>query len=150
MNVRRRGRGGLSVVAVVGLGAALVLVPAGSSSLVGLLAAPAPAGTAVSAADVASPLDITTVAGDSEVGFGGDGGPAVAAQINAPTGVAVDEQGNFFIADHDNHRIRRVAVDGTITTGAGNGTAGFSGDGGLATSAQLNDPWGVAVNSHQT
>lgn len=96
---------------------------------------------------VASDGTISTVAGDGTGGFGGDGGPALAAQLNSPTGVAVDAQGQLFIADHDNHRVRMIASDGTITTVAGDGAAGFGGDGGPATAAQLHDPAGVAVNS---
>ena len=146
MNVERRGRGWLAVVAVVGLSAALVLVPAGSSSLVGLLAAPAPTGTAVSAAAVGSALDITTVAGDGEVAFRGDGGPAVSAALGRPRGMAFDGKGNLFLADADNHRIRRVSPGGTVTTVAGTGVAGFGGDGGPATAAQLSSPFAVAVD----
>ena len=144
--MRRRGRGWFAVVAVVGLSAALVLVPAGSSSLVGLLAAPAPTGTAVSAAAVGSALDITTVAGDGEVAFRGDGGPAVSAALGRPRGMAFDGKGNLFLADADNHRIRRVSPGGTVTTVAGTGVAGFGGDGGPATAAQLNSPFAVAVD----
>ena len=90
---------------------------------------------------------ISTVAGDGTFGFGGDGGPATSAQLSFPTGVAVDSSGNLFIADTANHRIRKVDTSGTISTVAGNGTAGFSGDGGPATSAKLNFPFGVAVDS---
>ena len=90
---------------------------------------------------------ITTVAGNGVGGYSGDGGPATSASLNQPNGVAVDSSGNLFIADTGNHRIRRVdAVTGTITTVAGNGTQGFSGDGGAATSAELNFPYGVAVD----
>ena len=91
---------------------------------------------------------ITTVAGTGKFGFGGDGGPATSASLNEPRRVAVDDAGNLFIADTFNHRIRRVdAQTGVITTVAGNGRAGFSGDGGPATSASLNNPRGVAVDS---
>ncbi len=88
---------------------------------------------------------ISTVAGTGSQGFSGDGGPATAAQLNFPIGLAVDSLGNLYIADQANNRIRKVTAFGVITTVAGNGTAGFSGDGGLATSAQLNSPAGVAV-----
>ena len=64
---------------------------------------------------------ITTIAGNGERGFAGDGGPAVAAQLDHPRGVAVDATGNLYIADHDNHRIRKVDPSGTITTVAGTG-----------------------------
>jgi uncharacterized protein (TIGR03437 family) len=80
-------------------------------------------------------------------GYGGDGGPAIAASLYHPYGVAFDASGNMYIADSDNNRIRKVSTDGTITTVAGNGTAGFSGDGGLAVNAALNRPWDVAVDS---
>ena len=89
---------------------------------------------------------ITTIAGIGGSGFSGDGGPAVAAQLNLPQGVAVDGTGNLYIADTDNHRIRQVVLSGTITTIAGTGGSGFSGDGGPAAVAQLNSPSGVAVD----
>ena len=89
---------------------------------------------------------ITTVAGNGTQGFSGDNGPATSAQLNGPDGVAVDSAGNLYIADTDNNRIRKVS-NGVITTVAGNGTSGFSGDNGPATSAQLDDPYGVAVDS---
>lgn len=91
---------------------------------------------------------ITSVAGDGVFGFSGDGGPATSAELASPFGVAVDASGNIFIADSDNERIRRVdAATGIITTVAGDGVAGFGGDGGPATSAQLNLPLGVAVDT---
>jgi hypothetical protein len=91
---------------------------------------------------------ITTVAGTGASYYGGDGGPATSAALNRPTGVALDEAGNLFIADQNNQRIRRVdAVTGIITTVAGNGSRGFSGDGGPATSAILNDPHAVALDA---
>ena len=89
---------------------------------------------------------ITAVAGNGGVGFSGDGGPATSAQLNYPSGVAVDASGTLFVADTGNSRIRRVTPQGTITTIAGNGGMGFSGDGGPATSAQLNGPTGIAVD----
>ncbi len=93
---------------------------------------------------------ITTVAGmpysQDPPGFGGDNGPATSAIFNFPVGVAVDSAGNLYIADQSNQRIRKVS-NGVITTIAGNGTSGFSGDSGPATSAQLYSPGGVAVDS---
>jgi hypothetical protein len=98
---------------------------------------------------------IQAVAGDGAAGYSGDGRLAAFAELNSPTGVAVDSQGNLYIADSANNVIRRVdARTGTITTVAGDvaadkandGLGGFSGDGGPATSAQLNDPQGVAVD----
>ena len=94
---------------------------------------------------------ITTVAGSGAVfpskgGFSGDGGPATSAQLDYPAGVAVDATGNLYIADSGNARIRKVS-NGVITTVAGNGAPGFSGDNGPATSAQLYFPSGIAVDS---
>jgi sugar lactone lactonase YvrE len=90
---------------------------------------------------------ITTVAGNGQVGFGGDGGPATSAKLFEPNGVAVDALGNIYIADGGNSRVRKVNAVGTITTVAGNGTASFAGDGGPATTASLWDPVKVAVDS---
>ena len=90
---------------------------------------------------------ITTFAGTGVQGFGGDGGPATAAQFDRPIGLAVDASGNVYVADRLNHRVRRIGTDGTIETFAGTGTAGDSGDGGPATSAQLDEPTGVAVDA---
>src|SRR5439155_1692857 len=88
---------------------------------------------------------ITTVAGNGTFGFSGDGGPATQAALRFPQDVAVAPDGNLYIADTGNRRIRRVGPDGIITTVAGNGTNGFSGDGGAATQAALSHPPGVAV-----
>jgi sugar lactone lactonase YvrE len=78
-------------------------------------------------------------------GFSGDGGPAIDAQLSFPAGVAVDSAGNVYIADWDNNRIRKVSTDGIITTIAGNGIQGYSGDGGLASSASFSGPTTLAV-----
>ncbi len=88
---------------------------------------------------------IVTVAGNGTGGNAGDGGVATNAQLNHPTGVAVDGAGNLYIADSDNHVIRKVDITGMITKIAGTGVAGFSGDGGRAIEAQLNYPKRVAV-----
>ena len=93
-----------------------------------------------------TPGTITTAAGDGAASYSGDGGAATSAELNFPYGVAVDSSGNIYIADTDNHRIRKVTPGGTITTVAGNGVQGYSGDGGPATSADLNYPNGVAVD----
>ncbi len=87
---------------------------------------------------------ITTVAGTGVAGYSGDGGLATMAKINFPTGVATTPDGGFLIADKNNSRIRKVGADGIITTVAGTGSTGFSGDGGLATAAALNLPTGIA------
>ncbi|MDO9377181.1 MAG: NHL repeat-containing protein [Ferruginibacter sp.] len=89
---------------------------------------------------------ISTVAGDGTHGYGGDGGLATLAHLNGPTGVAVDLFGNIFIADGGNNRIRKVTANGIITTVAGNGSFGSSGDGSDALSAALNNPRGVTVD----
>ncbi|MEU0936726.1 hypothetical protein [Embleya sp. NPDC005971] len=89
---------------------------------------------------------VTTVAGTGMAGDGGDGGPATAASLNEPRGLAVDDAGNLYIADSKNHRIRRVDPSGVVTTVAGTGTAGYGGDGGPATSARLSYPFGVALD----
>jgi sugar lactone lactonase YvrE len=89
---------------------------------------------------------ITTVVGNGGGGFSGDGGPATSAELANPLGVEVDGSGNLYIGDFYNHRVRKVNSSGTITTVAGTGTAGFSGDGGPATSAEQNYPRGVAVD----
>ena len=94
---------------------------------------------------VASDGTITTVAGTGVQGFSGDNGPATAAQLSIPFGVAPTADGGFLIVDVGNQRIRKVAADGTITTVAGNGTPGYSGDGGPATAASLRNPHNVAA-----
>jgi ribosomal protein S11 len=90
---------------------------------------------------------ITTVAGTGTAGFSGDGGPATAAELSAPVAVAATADGGFLIADANNNRVRRASPAGTITTVAGTGTAGFSGDGGPATAAEISDPEGVAATA---
>ena len=90
---------------------------------------------------------ITTLAGNGTNGYLGDGGAATNAELSAPYGVAVDAGGNVFIADSGNNVIRKVDVHGVITTFAGNGTNGYSGEGGAATNAELAGPTGVAVDS---
>ncbi len=90
---------------------------------------------------------ITTVAGNGMQGFSGDGGPATSASLSYPAGIALDAAGNLFISDSSNYRIRKVSIDGAISTIAGNGVNGFSGDGGPAISASLSDAGGIAVDS---
>ena len=90
---------------------------------------------------------ITTVAGNGSAGYSGDGGLATGAQLFEPEGVAVDALGNIYIADSYNERIRKVDANGVISTLAGNGGAGFAGDGGAAANSDLLSPDGVAVDS---
>ena len=90
---------------------------------------------------------ISTVAGNGEVGSSGDGGPATSASFHDPSGLAVDQAGNLYIADYGDARVRKVTPDGTISALAGTGSAGFSGDGGPATRATLNSPWGLALDA---
>ncbi|MGH9021691.1 MAG: NHL repeat-containing protein [Acidimicrobiia bacterium] len=89
---------------------------------------------------------IDTLAGSGRRGFSGDGGPATRARLFRPDGVAADRQGNVYVADFGNHRVRRVDSAGIITTAVGIGTRGFSGDGGEATQAQIADPGALAVD----
>jgi uncharacterized repeat protein (TIGR02543 family) len=90
---------------------------------------------------------ILTVAGNGTPGYGGEGGPATSAQLNYIQSVAVDSSGNIYIVNQGNNRVLKVDTSGTISRFAGTGAGGYSGDGGLASSAQLNGPWGVAVDS---
>ena len=89
---------------------------------------------------------ISTIAGTGEDSYGGDSGPATQAHLRHPRGVAVDGAGNVYISDSENNRIRKVDTTGTISTIAGTGEWGYSGDGGPATRAQLSEPVGVAVD----
>ncbi|MEK7477112.1 MAG: hypothetical protein AAB152_15915, partial [Candidatus Coatesbacteria bacterium] len=91
------------------------------------------------------------VAGTGVAGYTGDGGLATSAQLQNPSDVAVDGSGNLYIADWYNHCVRKVTLaTGIITTVAGTGVAGYTGDGGLATSAQLNYPFGIGLDSSAT
>ncbi|HKE22357.1 MAG TPA: hypothetical protein VKB88_08205 [Bryobacteraceae bacterium] len=89
---------------------------------------------------------VTAVAGNGTPGFSGDNGPATSAQLNGASGLAIDSAGNLYVADTNNNVIRKVSA-GIITTVAGKGTRGFSGDNGPATSAELNSPYGIAVDT---
>lgn len=90
---------------------------------------------------------ITTVAGTGQTGFSGDGGPATSARLNFPTGLSVDSAGNLYFADANNAVVRMVDTAGVISTVAGNGSPGYSGDGGAATRAELSWPVAVSVDS---
>lgn len=95
----------------------------------------------------ASTALVSTVVGNGTAGYAGDGGQATSAEVNQPTWATLDSAGNLYIADNSNNRIRKMTPSGAISTIAGNGTAGFQGDGGAATSAELNGPSGVAVDA---
>ena len=89
---------------------------------------------------------ITTIAGNGQCGYSGDGGPAVDAALSYPYQIALDGAGNLFIADRENQCVREISTSGIISTVAGNGTAGYSGDGGPATAAEINEATGVWVD----
>jgi sugar lactone lactonase YvrE len=91
---------------------------------------------------------ITTVAGDGYIGSSGDGGPATAAEMNGPTGVSVDNIGNIYVSDASNNTVRFINTAGNIYTLAGDGKAGFSGDGGVSYLAKLNKPTGICVDNN--
>ena len=91
---------------------------------------------------------ITTIAGTGKFGFSGDGGPATSARLKNPQDVAVDGKGNVYIADSADNRVRKVSPGGRITTFAGTGKRGFSGDGGRATRAKLSTPSGIAIDGN--
>jgi len=88
---------------------------------------------------------ITTIAGNGSAGFAGDGGSAKDAKLNSPSGVAVGADGSVFVTDYYNHRIRKISPDGIISTIAGTGSTGFSGDNGPAIQAAISSPDGIAV-----
>ena len=139
-------RGALAAVAGVALA---------SGGMFGAGVASAKPGPTTTASTTPPPpaQSITTVGGDGVAGYSGDGGPAVSAEVNYPSGVAEDLTGSIYIGDTQNNRVRKIVNPTSlstdiISTAAGNGTAGYAGDGGLATSAELNHPTGVAVNSN--
>lgn len=90
---------------------------------------------------------ITTIAGNGSPGYSGDGGPATAATVSGPAGIAIDTAGNILVAEYGNHVIRKINTSGIISTIAGNGTPGFSGDGGPATAATFNGSEGICVDN---
>jgi hypothetical protein len=89
---------------------------------------------------------VTTVAGTGNYGFNGDGIPATSANMSGPTAVVADSYGNFYISSNLDCRIRKVSVDGVISTVAGTGVPGFSGDGGQATLASVSQPEGLCID----
>src|ERR1019366_1064160 len=88
---------------------------------------------------------ISTILGNNKCGYGGDNGPPLNASLNAPASVAVDEAGDLAITEGDGNRIR-VVISGTVFTLAGDGTAGYSGDGGLSTAARVSHPTGIRIH----
>ena len=98
---------------------------------------------AVSRGWAAAARQITTFAGTGLAGYSGDNGPAGKAQLNNPYGITRGPDGALYICDMENHRIRKVSRDGNITTVAGTGKRGYSGDGGPALQAELNEPYEV-------
>lgn len=93
---------------------------------------------------------ITTIAGNGGAGYSGDGGPAAGAAFNEPYGIALDRSGNIYVADRHNHCVRRIdAASGIVTTFAGNGSAGYAGDGGPAAGAGLSEPNGLGFDPEE-
>ena len=91
---------------------------------------------------------ITTIAGTGTASYSGDGGQATSAAMNTPTGIAIDSSGNIYFSDFGNHRVRKItAVTGIISTYAGTGTSSYTGDGGVASSATLNLPNGLCIDT---
>ncbi|MEV7754634.1 SBBP repeat-containing protein [Streptomyces griseofuscus] len=95
-------------------------------------------------------LRISTVAGTGAAGFAGDGGPAFSAQLNHPNGIAVDSAGNVYVADYDNHRVRKITADGRIGTVAGTGVGQYRGECAPAAASPLRGPRGLAMDSEDT
>jgi hypothetical protein len=91
---------------------------------------------------------ISTIAGNGTGAYSGDGGPATAAELDRPFAINLDNAGNIYVADYANNAIRKISVAGTISTIAGNGTAGFTGDGGPSTAAELHGPTGISLDKN--
>jgi sugar lactone lactonase YvrE len=89
---------------------------------------------------------ISTIAGNGIYGYSGDGGPATLASLGGPSGISIDNSGNTYVTDIGNNRIRKITSSGIISTIAGNGTYGYSGDGGMATNASFRDPTGITID----
>ena len=127
--------------------AGCVLAATAASVAVALPASATSSSTPSNSTPASSNNIIVTYAGNGSKGYSGDGGQATSAQIATPDDVLLDNAANVFIADTANNRVRKVTADGVITTVAGNGAAGYSGDGGPATAAKLNRPGGLAIDS---
>ena len=121
----------------------VVALPARPQSEPPAAASPAPPASPAAAPAQSAARLVRTLAGTGEKGFSGDGGPATEARLNNPFGVARGPDGALYVCDMGNHRVRRIGPEGTITTVAGTGRAGYSGDGGPATGAELNEPYEV-------
>jgi sugar lactone lactonase YvrE len=93
---------------------------------------------------------ISTIAGIGTAGFAGDGAAATSAQFNFPGALVLDATGNLFVADYANNRVRKIALDGVVTTVAGTGVAGFSGDSAAATAAQISGPFALAIGTNSS
>jgi hypothetical protein len=91
---------------------------------------------------------ITTLAGTGSPGYSGDGSIATSAKLNYPQAITVDSENNVYFVDGNNNVIRKVDTSGIITTYVGTGAAGYTGDGGPATQATINGPWGIDVDTH--
>lgn len=157
-NHRIRKINGTTITTVAGSGEQFFSGDGGAATAAGL---DSPSGVAVDAtgnlyiADtrnqrvrVVSPSGtISTLAGNDSKAYAGDGGPATASSLARPRGLSLDAQGNIYVADSDNHRIRLIGKTGNISTVAGNGSQGFSGDGGQAVNANLDTPWSPSVQA---
>ena len=145
-------RAGLATRGALAAIAGVALASGGMFGTTVASAKPGPTTTA-STTPPPQPQSITTVGGDGVAGYSGDGGPAVSAEVNYPSGVAQDLTGSLYIGDTQNNRVRKIVNPTSlnkdiISTAAGNGTPGYAGNGGPATSAELNHPTGVAANSN--
>lgn len=132
------GDGGLADLAIFNVPIGLALDPGGRLYI---------SDSANALVRVVSENRVTAFAGAGSPGYAGDGGPAGRARLNYPYGLAFHPDGSLYVADRINHRIRRIGPDGLISTVAGSGSPGFSGDGGPATSARLNEPKGIWIDS---
>lgn len=135
--------GATGIVTGVAAGAAIISYTVSSSCGIAYATT---ATTVTSSTSGGTSLIITTVAGNHSAGYSGDGGAATAAALLSPSGIAVNTSGTIYFVDQANNRVRKVTTSGTISTAAGNGLAGNTGDGGAASAARLSNPMGVAVD----